>query len=110
MQKPLNAVASALECHPRTLLRITTGQPNPYWADGFNPEVDTDLICAATGGSPALLERIMDEEDSVLTVDEAAHILKLRPAEFYRMEIVPDFQVGRVKRYSLQRISAMAKK
>lgn len=107
MTYQLNAVASALAVHPRTILRLTTGQPNPYWAEGYDPEADVPMIAAVVGSSAESIEMLIAELDSALTVEEAAKVLKVKSAEFYRKNLTPDWQVGRVKRYSLTRLATM---
>lgn len=110
MSYQLNAVSSALQVHPRTILRLTTGQPNPYWAEGYDPDLDIVLVAAILATTPAAIDALMKSEDSALTVEECAKFFKIKPAEFYRKNIAPDWQVGRVKRYSLLRVSSMVAK
>lgn len=107
MSFQLNAVAAALAVHPRTILRLTTGQPNPYWAEGYDPEVDVEAIALLVGSGVESIHALLGAEDCALTVDESAKMLKCKPAEFYRRELPPDWQVGRVKRYSLLRLGKL---
>ncbi len=100
----LNAVSAALAVHPRTILRLVTGQPNPYWAEGYDPEVDLAMVAAIVGSSTESIIACIESVDSALTVEEAAQVLRIKPAEFYRKGFAPDWQVGRVKRYSLRRL------
>lgn len=103
----LNAVATALDVHPRTILRITSGLPNPYWAEGFDPEVDLAMVAVVVGSTVESIEMLIAELDSSLKVEEASKMFGCTPAEFYRKNITPDWQVGRVKRFSLRRLAEM---
>src|ERR1051326_6523256 len=100
----LNAVSAALAVHPRTILRLTTGQPNPYWAEGYDPEVDLVLIAAILATTVEALNLLLTEEDHALKVQKAAAMMRCKAAAFYRKNLQPDWQVGRVKRYSFLRL------
>jgi len=110
MSYTLNAVSAALDCHPRTILRLTTGEPNPYWADGYDPEVDLAMIAVLVGSSEESIVALLDERDKALNVEEAAAFFKITQDAFYHRELQPDWQVGRAKRYSFARLRDMKKK
>jgi hypothetical protein len=100
-------VAKALVVHPRTLLRLTTGLPNPYWAPGYNPDIDIELLAACVGNGKASIDTLIAGDDYALDVNEAAKLLRIKPMTFYAREVPPDWRVGRVKRYSLTRLGKM---
>ncbi len=104
MTHTLNVVSAALNVHPRTILRMTTGFPNPYWADGYDPDVDLAMVAALVGSSMASIERLISGDDQALNIREAAAIWRITPHAFYQREIVPNWQIGRVRRYSLIRL------
>lgn len=107
MSYSLNACAQALAVHPRTILRLTTGHPNPYWADGYDPPMDIAELALILATTVEALNNLIAGLDSALDVHEAAKLLKMKEAEFYRHGPSPDWQVGRVKRYSLVRLASV---
>ncbi len=106
----LNAVADAFAVHPRTILRIITGHVNPYWAEGYDTDIDTDHLVLVLDTTPAAIQSLLDSTDKALTVHECAAMMRIKEAEFYRKNIKPEWQVGRVKRYSLRRIAEITSK
>ena len=108
MSYTLNAVAAALSVHPRTILRLTTGHVNPYWADGYDPEVDVAMIAVLVGSSIEAIDTLIAKDDHAIGVDECAVMFKIKLFSFYHLNLTPDWQVGRVKRYSFNRIAKLA--
>lgn len=106
----LNALAQAFAVHPRTILRITSGLPNPYWAEGYDTDIDLDLVVLMLQTTHEAIGKLLEGTDKALDVHEAAKMLKMKEPEFYRMNMAPDWQVGRVKRFSLRRLGAFRRK
>ena len=103
----LTAAASALDVHPRTILRLTTGLSNPNWTRGYDPKVDVAMLAAIVGAPEESVVALLNRDDFALDVHQAAKMFKCKPSKFYNKNLAPDWQVGRVKRYSLLRLGKL---
>ena len=81
---PLNEAAEAFRVHPRTILRAIEGEENVYWTEDHDPDIKVSELAAAYGCKPAVLNRVFEGRDSLLTADEAAKELGIRPRTFRR--------------------------
>ena len=104
----LRKVSRALQVHPRTVLRLATGLPNPNWSKKCNPDMNVAMLALMLGSSDISIQLLLDRDDFACTVKEAAKMLRIKVMRFYKMNLVPDWQVGRAKRYSFQRIAKLA--
>ena len=104
----LERVSNALRAYPRTVLRLLSGQPNPNWSKKGDPGVDMATLALMLGSSDMSIQLLLDGDDFAFTVKEAAKMLRVRMMRFYHMNLVPDWQVGRAKRYSFNRIAKLA--
>lgn len=69
--------------HPRTIVRAISGQHNTYWTE----DIDEDLFAVADIARvynlyDAELIRVIEGRDKLLTPDEAAKVLSIRPRTF----------------------------
>lgn len=71
----LNAVAAAMQVHPRTVLRRVTGEMNTYWGPGYNPDVSLSKVAEAYGVEEQVLQDALDYVDVILTPNEAADLV-----------------------------------
>jgi len=109
----LNAVAEAINAHPRTILRHVTGDSNAYWTEGHNPDLDVDLVALAMSADDAVVSRVLRGEDKFLKPEEAAaHVSMLegkeRPITVRAFRIRGyslDLKAGNIARYSRNALS-----
>lgn len=79
----LEAAAKAIRVHPRTIVRALTGEHNTYWTEDINHNrYAIDDIAEAYDMNPNDLRRVLGGSDELITPDEAAKILGIRPRTF----------------------------
>jgi hypothetical protein len=81
---PLTTIATIFNVHPRTILRAIEGKENVYWVDDHDPDIDVAEVALAYGCEPKVLNRMLEGRDILITADEAAAILEIRPRSFRR--------------------------
>lgn len=110
----LDDIAHVCKCHPRTILRVLTAEPNPYWAPGHNPEIDVFALALMLGVDELVLTDAIEGSDVLLTQEQAAAKLKVPMRTFrYRQrskaDYAPAISHGHLVRYSKKAISAASK-
>jgi len=81
----LEAASKAFRVHPRTIVRAIANEHNTYWSEDINHKMYKVLdIAKAYTVTPAILGRILDNRDVLLTPEEAAELLKVAPRTFRR--------------------------
>ena len=88
---------------------MVTGLQNPHWSKKHNPDIDVALLALMLGSSDISIQRLIDGDDFACPVNQAARILRVKVMRFYHMNLVPDWQVGRAKRYSFNRLAKLAR-
>lgn len=79
----LIGAANIFGVHPRTIVRALSGEHNTYWTEDINEELYAVAdIADAYGISTAVLKRCIEGRDSLLTPDEAAETLGIKPRTF----------------------------
>ena len=79
----LIGAADLFGVHPRTIVRAVSGQHNTYWTEDINEDLFSIVdIADAYGLTVTEFGRIMDGRDKLLTPDEAAKELGIRPRTF----------------------------
>lgn len=106
---PLNKFAAVLDMHPRTILRRTENKPNAYWAEGYNPELNTRKVATAFDAPGAVLEKIMEGRDKCLDAEKAADLIKA-PKRTFRDRVkkgkyTPFIKVGNLIRFSKEALA-----
>jgi hypothetical protein len=96
----LDEAAKVIGCHPRTVLRAMTGEPNPYWAEGHNPELSVETLAEAFDCGLAVMKRCVDGRDEFLRPERACELLKVIPRTFRYRRYVPAIRKNRTVRYS----------
>lgn len=100
MQVSLDQAAAVIGCHQRTILRATTGKPNPYWSESYNPVLEVDDIAEGFGCNAEMLEGVFRGNDKLLTPKEAAKRLKIVERALRYRNLTPMIKHGGVVRYS----------
>ncbi len=104
----LAEMARALKVHPRTILRrLYPDDPNPYWAPGFEDQVNCKQTEVVTifGIPEKILSRIMQGKDELFNQESAAKYIDVPVRTFrYRKYPAAINQPG-VVRYSRQQIA-----
>lgn len=96
----LDVVATALQVHQRTVLRIYTGDRNAYWVDKHNVPLNIDAIARTFGCDVKVIQRAISGRDLILTPQEASRALKLNHRTFVWRRYTPTIKVGKVVRYA----------
>lgn len=100
----LNDVAEAVAVHPRTILRIVTGDRNTYWSADHNPGLDITKVAQALGCHDKTLARVLRGSDDFLKPDAAASELGVPGRTFRYREYTPTIKVGRVVRFARSKL------
>ena len=100
MKLKLEKAAEVINCHPRTILRAMTGEPNPYWAEGHNPEVSLQELAQAFGCKLSVMKRCLENRDEFLKPMKACELLRVVPRTFRYRRYVPAIRKNRIVRYS----------
>lgn len=100
----LNKVAEAVSVHPRTILRIVTGERNTYWATDHNPTLDVEKVATALGCDAAVLKRVLRGSDTFMKPEDAAAELDVPDRTFRYRKYTPAFRVGRVVRFARSKL------
>jgi len=79
----LAEAAKIFRVHPRTILRAISGEHNTYWSEDINGQVMAiaDIAEAYNLTSRAFVA-VIESRDSLMTADEAAAVLGIRPRTF----------------------------
>ena len=95
----LIGAANLFGVHPRTIVRALSGEHNTYWFEDINEDLHAIAdIAAVYGLTTNELTRVVEGRDSLITSDEAAALLKLKPRTF-RNRIRADEEAGGKSRY-----------
>lgn len=79
----LAQAAKIFRVHPRTILRAISGEHNTYWSEDINDQVMAiSDIADAYNMTPRTFVAIIESRDSLLTADEAAAVLGIKPRTF----------------------------
>ena len=99
----LNYFADLIKVHPRTVLRVYTGEENPNWDEDFDPLLDLQALLAAYGVDPDRYSLLARGRDELVTRDQlkAAHCIKTDNT-FYKRKYPKTIDKGRTVRYSLR--------
>ncbi len=94
----LEAASKTFRVHPRTIVRALANEHNTYWSEDINHDMYkvTD-IAKAYDITPAILGRVLENRDALLTPEEAAEMLKIRPRTFRRHMEKGYYKNARVK-------------
>lgn len=81
----LEAASKAFRVHPRTIVRAIANEHNTYWSEDINHKMYkvADIANAYQVTLP-ILGRILENRDGLLTPEEAADLLEIRPRTFRR--------------------------
>ncbi len=75
--------AKIFRVHPRTILRAISGEHNTYWSEDINNQVMAiSDIAEAYGMTANNLVAVIENRDSLLTADESAAVLGIKPRTF----------------------------
>lgn len=99
----LNYFAELIKVHPRTVLRVYTGEANPNWDEDFDPLLELDAVLAAYDLDQERYSLLVRGRDRLVTKEElkAAHIIKTDNT-FYKRKYPKTIDKGRTVRYSLR--------
>lgn len=79
----LIGAAAVFGVHPRTIVRALSGEHNTYWTEDIDEEVfSVRDIANAYNMDEADLSRCIERRDRMLTPDEAAYHLGIKPRTF----------------------------
>lgn len=79
----LIGAAGVFGVHPRTIVRALSGEHNTYWYEDINEDLFSVAdIAAAYGLTTAELSRCIERRDALMTPDEAAAELRIKPRTF----------------------------
>ena len=79
----LIGAATIFKVHPRTIVRAVSGQHNTYWTEDINEYLySLKDIADAYELSVAELKRVIEGREELLTPNEAAEVLNIRPRTF----------------------------
>ena len=79
----LAQAAKIFRVHPRTILRAISGEHNTYWSEDINDQVMAiSTIADAYNMTPRTFIAVIESRDSLLTADEAAAVLGIKPRTF----------------------------
>ena len=101
----LKAAADAFQVHPRTIVRALSGKHNTYWSEDINEDsYAISDIAKAYGLDPAALRRVFEKRDALLTPDEAAEVVGVKPRTFREPNRINRYtharaEHGRIVRY-----------
>lgn len=79
----LIGAANLFGVHPRTIVRAISGNHNTYWTEDIDENLyNKGEVADAYGLSVAELNRVIEGRDALLTPDEAAKLLNIKPRTF----------------------------
>lgn len=97
----LNKAAEIIKCHPRTVLRaIHDFDPNPYWADAYDPTYSMEEIADAFNVKLSIFRRCLEGRDAFLRPAEACALLRVIPRTFRYRHYEPTIKKNLIVRYS----------
>ena len=94
----LNRAAEKFKAHPRTLLRAISGEPNPYWTEDWNPDINIEDLCKAYNCKEKMLNKVFQGKEDLLTPAEAVDELGI-PDRTFRYRKYPNIKNGGIVRY-----------
>ena len=79
----LIGAANVFGVHPRTIVRALSGEHNTYWYEDIDEELySVHDIAEVYGLDDAELSRCIEGRDKLITPDEAAKLLSIKPRTF----------------------------
>jgi hypothetical protein len=96
----LDDIAKIMDTHPRTILRAVTGEENPYWATGHNPDQNLDEFFEVYNIDPKDFARVVNKKDVFLKPKDAASFLNISPRTFRYRNFKAAARYNGVVRYS----------
>lgn len=104
----LIGAATVFGVHPRTIVRAMTGEHNTYWTEDIDEDVFAVRdIADSYDMDEADLSRCIEKRDKMLTPDEAAKALGIKPRTFrerVRQGVYRKIANGGIVRYLHSRI------
>jgi hypothetical protein len=79
---PLSEYAMAFGAHPRTIMRHIYGDPNPYWAPDYNPDILIEVVAEGFGCNAAMLNKVLRRKDRLMLPKEASEFLNVKHSTF----------------------------
>lgn len=79
----LAEAAKIFRVHPRTILRAISGEHNTYWSEDINNQVMAiSKIADVYNMTTRAFIAVIEDRDTLLTADEAAAVLGVKPRTF----------------------------
>ncbi len=73
----LDHIATAFDCHPRTILLAVTGNPTEYWTPSHNPRLRISDVCETFQLPTHMFFELLTGSEKCLAPTEAADYLQI---------------------------------
>lgn len=99
----LNFFADLIKVHPRTVLRVYTGEQNPNWDEDYDPLLDLSALLSVYELDRKRYDLLVKGRDQLVKKEQlkAAHCIKTDNT-FYKRKYPKAIDKGKTVRYSLR--------